>query len=42
MALFKEITADYSENHRNSQIQNAALFIVETDGTYIYHWALKG
>jgi hypothetical protein len=46
LMLFKEIIAVYSENHMKPInalcVQNAELFIVEVDGTYSYHWALKG
>jgi hypothetical protein len=43
--LFREIIAVYSENHTDHTNtlcgQNAELSIVETDGAYSYHWALK-
>jgi hypothetical protein len=35
--LFKEVTAVYSENIRNPQIQNIDLVSIKEDGTYIYH-----
>jgi hypothetical protein len=42
----KEIIAVYRENHTkptNTHCgQNTELLIVETGGTYSYHWALKG
>jgi hypothetical protein len=42
LTLFKEIIAFYSENHTKHINKNEELLIVETGGTYIYHWALKG
>jgi hypothetical protein len=38
--LFKEIVAVYTENH-TKHMQNEELLIVETGGTYSYHWALN-
>jgi hypothetical protein len=39
--LFKEIIYVYSENHRKSINNNAALLALKADGTYIYRSALK-
>jgi hypothetical protein len=39
--LFKEIIAVYSEKHVEFT-QNAQLLFVKADGTYSYHWVLKG
>jgi hypothetical protein len=46
LMLLKEIIAVHAENHtkpRNTQCgQNAELLNVKVDGTYSYHWVLKG
>jgi hypothetical protein len=39
--LFKTIIAVYGENH-TEPIQNTELLLVNSAGTYSYHWALKG
>jgi hypothetical protein len=41
LTLFTEVIPAYSENHTKPINENAGL-IVDTDGTYSYHWALKG
>jgi hypothetical protein len=47
LTLFKEIIAVCSENNakpinRLQRMGNAELLNVKDDGTYNYHWALKG
>jgi hypothetical protein len=39
--LFEEIIVVYSKIRTKYKIKNE-LLIVEADGTYSYHWALKG
>jgi hypothetical protein len=41
LTLFTEVIPAYSENHTKPINENAGL-IADTDGTYSYHWALKG
>jgi hypothetical protein len=45
LMLFREVIAVYSENRMKSMNlcgQNAELSILKSDGTYAYHWALRG
>jgi hypothetical protein len=40
--LFNEIIAVYTDNHDNVQIQSTKLLIINADGRYSCHSALKG
>jgi hypothetical protein len=42
MFKFKEVIAVCSENHARPTKQNSASLTAKADGTYFYHWALKG
>jgi hypothetical protein len=43
LVLFKEIIpVVYNENHTKTITTKCIITIVKADGTYSYHWALKG